>query len=192
MANLAQSAVTINEWYYDGARVGSKRKVIDATLVLTGQGGGTNLIAASLFGLTTIDRVEGFRDSNGVAYVATPSYDGTGILILQRAAQALTNGTFKSFVVTGVNSTGGAADITATGAASTDVIEMVIDLTTPAKKTSAQFTPGTDKFTQAQAAGDLSAKSLLITTRTAASVSSPSATPTDLTATVRCVIFGKE
>lgn len=189
MANLAQTAVTINEIYYSGARVGSKRKVVDATLVLTGQGGGTNLIAASLFGLTTIDQIVGFRDSNGLPYLASPSYDGTGILIAQRAAQVLTNGTFKYYVVTGVN---GAGDITTIGAVASDVIENVIDLTTPGAKTASQYTPGTDKITQAAGAGDTSAKKLYITTRTAATVTSPAAAATDLTATVRCLIIGKE
>lgn len=189
MANLASTAVTINTIFYDGARVGSRRKVVDATLVLTGQGGGTNLIAASLFGLTTIDKIEGFRDSNGLAYLAAPSYDGTGILIMARAAQVLTNGTYKYYVVTGVN---GAGDITTTGAVASDVIETVIDLTTPGAKTASQYTPGTDKVTQAVGAGDTSAKKLFITTRTAASVTSPASTPTDLSATVRCLIVGIE
>ncbi len=189
MSNLASSAVTINEVYLAGAMVGSRRKVVDATLVLTGQGGGTNLIAASLFGLTTIDEILGFRDSNGLAYLVAPSYDGTGILVMARAAQVLTNGTFKYYVATGVN---GAGDITTTGVVAGDVIEAVVDLTTPGKKTASQYTPGTDKVTQAAGAGDTSAKSLLITLRTAASVTAPAPTPTDLTATVRCVIIGKE
>lgn len=190
MANLAQSAVVVNKWFYAGAgQTGAKRKFLDVTMTLTGQGGGTNLIAASLFGLRVINQVAGFRDSNGLAYLAAPSYDGTGIEIMQRAAQVLTNGTFKYYVVTGVN---GAGDITTTGAIASDVIEAVIDLTTPGAKTASQYTPGTDKVTQAAGAGDTSAKKLFITTRTAATVTSPAATPTDLTATVRCIVIGEE
>lgn len=189
MANLAPSAVTVNDWYYANARTGSKRKVVDATLVLTGQGGVTNQILASLFGLRTIDEVWCFVDTTNIAYLATPDTTKLFIIVMQRAAQVLTNGTFKYYVATGVN---GAGDITTTGVVAGDVIEAVVDLTTPGKKTASQYTPGTDKVTQAVGAGDTSAKSLLINLRTAATVTAPAAAATDLTATVRCIVVGKE
>lgn len=185
MSNLTASAVTTNDWYYGNARTASKRKVVDATLVLTGQGGATNQILASLFGLKSIDAVWLFVDSTGVAYLAAPSYDKTYIEVMQRAA--ITNGVVKYYVATGVN---GAGDITTTGVVASDIVESVVDLTTPAKKTASQYTPGTDKVTQVTGAGDTSAKSLLITLR--AQPTQPAAVATDLTATVRCIVVGRE
>lgn len=180
MATLAQSAVTANEVWYTGRN--RKFKCVDATLALTGQGGSTNTILAVLFGLSKITEVRAARDSSDNPVNGRPSYDGTAVRLDVRAAP-----TAGTYVVTGVDSTGGAADITATGAAATDVVESVIDLTTPAKLVSSRFTPGTNKFTQAVAAGDLSAKKLLITTRSA-----PTSTPTDVTATVRLIVVGTE
>lgn len=77
MAALTASGVTLNGFYYRGARVGSKHKVCDVTLVLSSQGGLTNNIPAALFGLSTITECFSFRDSSSNVYLAGPSYDGT-------------------------------------------------------------------------------------------------------------------
>jgi hypothetical protein len=87
MANLAQSAVTKTEIYYEGGNQGRRHKVVDVTLVLTGQGGTTNKILAALFGMTAIRRAHSFRDSTENIIVASPSYDGT-YLTLKAAATA--------------------------------------------------------------------------------------------------------
>lgn len=80
MANLAQSAVVKDDIYYSDGPSGRRLKYVHVTLTLTGQGGGTNLIPASLFGMAKIHRAHSFRDSSNNILVASPSYDGTGLL----------------------------------------------------------------------------------------------------------------
>lgn len=77
MAALTSTGVTNNGYYYDGSRVSSKHKVVDVTLVLSSQGGLTNNIPASLFGLTKITKAFSFRDASSNLYLAGPSWDGT-------------------------------------------------------------------------------------------------------------------
>lgn len=77
MAALTSASVTINGYYYLGLRPESKRKVINATLVLSSQGGLTNNIPATLFGLRAVTRAYSGRDSSSKFYPAGPSYDGT-------------------------------------------------------------------------------------------------------------------
>jgi hypothetical protein len=77
MANLAQSAVVKDDIYYEGGTSGRRNKVVHVTLTLTGQGGTTNKIPASLFGMSSIRRAHSFRDSSENILVASPSYDGT-------------------------------------------------------------------------------------------------------------------
>ena len=77
MSALTSSGVTINDIYMEGDFVNSKRKVLNVTLVLSSQGGLTNNIPASLFGLSAITEARGFRTSSSVKYDAGPSYDGT-------------------------------------------------------------------------------------------------------------------
>lgn len=81
MAALLQSAVTINTRYNTIADTEGKRQVVDATLVLTGQGGATNSIAATLLGLQSIDACDSIVDSSNNVYIGVPSYDRT-LLIL--------------------------------------------------------------------------------------------------------------
>lgn len=82
MANLASTAVTVNRWFYTNARSGSRQKAVNVTLVLTGQGGTTNKILASVLNLTTIEQSTTFviSDNSAVA-VAAPSADGTYLLL---------------------------------------------------------------------------------------------------------------
>lgn len=81
MAALEQSAVTVNGYWYEGVYNDSKRKVVDATLVLTGQGGLTNNIPASLFGLRNIKGVRSARNDSSVLILAAPSYDEAYVVL---------------------------------------------------------------------------------------------------------------
>lgn len=83
MANLAAAAVTINNSWSTGTSGNPPAKSlmsVDATCVLTGQGGGTNKILASLFGLQNVLSVESVRSSAAI-YVGAPSFDATGVLL---------------------------------------------------------------------------------------------------------------
>ena len=77
MAALTSAGVTINDWWYEGGMVGEKRKVVDVTLVLSTQGGLTNNIPASLFGLTKITHAYHFRDTSSVARHFGPNLSST-------------------------------------------------------------------------------------------------------------------
>lgn len=56
-------------------------KCVDVNLVLVAQGGLTNSIPASAFGLTTIEETLPARDSNSLVYVTGASYDRTKLCI---------------------------------------------------------------------------------------------------------------
>lgn len=88
MANLAQSAVTVNDRYVTVAGTGGIRNVVDATLVLTGQGGTTNQIPATLFGLSRIEAVLSARGDDSLIYRADASYDGTYLVLANAASGA--------------------------------------------------------------------------------------------------------
>ena len=92
MAALTSAGVTINDWWYDNSHVGSKRKTLDVTLVLSSQGGLTNNIPASLFGLTRITAASGFRDTSSVARTFGPSLSSTVAGALLVAYTVETNG----------------------------------------------------------------------------------------------------
>lgn len=82
MANLAASAVTlVDSWYSQGIN-GKKFKAKKLTLVLTGQGTATNKILASVLGLTSIvEAGPAITSDNASVIVASPSYDGTMLLL---------------------------------------------------------------------------------------------------------------
>lgn len=90
MANLAASAVTINASYNTGEFFGARQRYVNATCVLTGQGGATNKIPASVFGLSKIRTVLLCVGSDNVIYVAAPLYDesGVGISLVNGASGA--------------------------------------------------------------------------------------------------------
>ncbi len=92
MGALAASGVTLNDFWYEGARVGTRMKVCDVTLVLSSQGGLTNNIPASLFGLSKIISAYGFRDTSSVAVTFGPNLSSTlnGTLLVAYAVE--TNG----------------------------------------------------------------------------------------------------
>ena len=75
MAAVAQSAVTVNDTWKGGGTTSRRYLYKDVTIVLSSQGGLTNYVGASLFGMTKIKRAYGFRDSSSVAVGAGPSYD---------------------------------------------------------------------------------------------------------------------
>lgn len=85
MAALTSTAVTINGRYNTIADTEGKRQVVDATLVLTGQGGLTNSIAASLFGLSAIDSAD-VVDTDSNQLLAGPSYDATLLVLSTTSA----------------------------------------------------------------------------------------------------------
>lgn len=80
MANLTSAGVTINQTWASGTTPSRYFTSVDATLVLGGQGGGTNLIPAALFGLTHIYNVEAIRSSSKV-YVGAPDIAGAGVVL---------------------------------------------------------------------------------------------------------------
>jgi hypothetical protein len=77
MAALTASGVTINDWWSEGGTNGRKFKAKEVNLVLSSQGGASNTIAASLFGMTKIVQARSFRDSSSNSVIGFPSYDGT-------------------------------------------------------------------------------------------------------------------
>lgn len=81
MAAVTSSSVTINSVYYTGVHDGSRRKVVDATLVLSSQGGASNSIGAALFGLTSIDAVLSCQTDGDTVIDAKPNYARTLILL---------------------------------------------------------------------------------------------------------------
>lgn len=82
MSALAASGVTINEVWKEGGTSSRKYKTLDVTLVLSSQGGVTNNIPASLFGLTKLVRSTIFRDTDNKGYLTTPSYSDTTSLLV--------------------------------------------------------------------------------------------------------------
>lgn len=77
MAALTSSGVTVNDSWNESGNNNRKFRAKDVTLVLSSQGGLTNNIPASLFGMTKISSARAFRDSSSVAVYAGPSYDGS-------------------------------------------------------------------------------------------------------------------
>lgn len=114
MAALTSAGVASSGFYYLGLRPGSKRKVVGATLTLVSQGGLTNNIPASLFGLQRITKVYSARDSSSNIYLAGPSYDGTttGLYLVFYALTSATDATRNA-----------PADLTATVTVSVEGIE---------------------------------------------------------------------
>jgi hypothetical protein len=98
MASLTQSAVTITDSWIEPVG-GGQLRVVQATVVLTGQGDATDTIPASLFGLAAIvDCTPLINSADTLIVTASPSYDKT-ILLLKAAGSAApanaTNGTYK-------------------------------------------------------------------------------------------------
>src|SRR5688572_3192765 len=96
-----QTKITRNEVWKTGGTSGRRLKAIDVNLELSSQGGLTNSIAASLFGLSTIEEASGFRDSSSVAVAAGPSYDRTKLVfyaVETNGNPADVTGTFRGII----------------------------------------------------------------------------------------------
>ncbi len=77
MAALTSTGVTYHDaWLSDGTS-GRKLKVVEVTLTLSTQGGLTNNIPASLFGMTRIVDAWGFRTTSSVKVDFGPNYSAT-------------------------------------------------------------------------------------------------------------------
>ncbi len=85
MANLATSAVTLSDsWPVHGP--GKHYTMRQFSLVLTGQGGATNKILASVLGFSQLENAEpGILDTNAGVVIAYPSLDRS-FLILKASA----------------------------------------------------------------------------------------------------------
>lgn len=82
MADLATSAVTLERAWSEGGTHGKDLSCRLVTLVLTGQGGTTNRILASVLQLSKIEQATNFIDSaNAGVIIANPSYDGSMLLL---------------------------------------------------------------------------------------------------------------
>lgn len=92
MAALTASGVTIHDHWYEGGPKPRQMKVVDVTLALSSQGGLTNNIPASLFGMTRIIKAEGFRTASSVLVDLGPNLTSSlnGTLLV---AYARTNAT---------------------------------------------------------------------------------------------------
>lgn len=80
MANLASSAVTVKDSWTEGSVTGKRIVGKRVALVLTGQGGTSNLIPASALGFATIERCSNFIVSdNSAIYFGSPSYNNANL-----------------------------------------------------------------------------------------------------------------
>ncbi len=100
MANLAASGVTVLEAWLEKTPA-KTFSVYKLQLVLAAMGTATNTIPASALGLTFIDECSPLiMSDNTIIVVATPSYDGTLLLLkaIATAAPADYTGTFRCIV----------------------------------------------------------------------------------------------
>lgn len=186
MANLAQTAVVVNDVWKEGGTSSRRFKAVDATLTLTGQGGLTNLILAALFGMSKIVQVRNARNASSVVYEAVPSYSGASVVLSPAAIPTLAQ-----YVATGVN---GAGNITVTGVATADKILAVSNIggssayAAAATAALANYTIGSaNTVAQAVGGGDTSTSKLLFTV-----AKGGLSVPTDVTDTVRLIVVGFE
>jgi hypothetical protein len=85
MADLARSAVVFNDEWSDGRN--RRFFVRDVTMTLTGQGGLTNRIPASVLGFLRITGCDAVvKTDNTAIYLGVPSNDGSQLLLSPGAA----------------------------------------------------------------------------------------------------------
>jgi hypothetical protein len=103
MADLASTAVTLRKADQLGTRAGQLRGVRKSlTIVLAAMGTATNKVLASALGFTTVLETSCFvKSDNSEILVATPSYDGTYILLKAAGTNAPADftGTYRAVVV---------------------------------------------------------------------------------------------
>lgn len=90
MAALTYTGVTINDAWLNFGH--PKTKTVDVTLVLSSQGGLTNNIPASLFGMSRILSATGFRTTSSVAVTFGPNLTSSLVGTLLVAYTVETNG----------------------------------------------------------------------------------------------------
>lgn len=82
MANLAASAVTINSSWTEGSVTGKRRSCRKVTLVLSGQGGTTNLITATVLGFNVLEESTlATKSDDTKVYPTCPNYAGSALLL---------------------------------------------------------------------------------------------------------------
>lgn len=92
MADLARSAVVIERSWSEGGTTGKELSCRQVTLTLSGQGGTTNKIPASVLELSKIEQCSNFiKSDSAVIVVAVPSYDGANLLLADLAQGADAN-----------------------------------------------------------------------------------------------------
>ena len=94
MPALTASGVTVLKSWEEATKSGKViNRVVEALLVLSSQGGATNNIPASLFGLRYIREADGGIASDNKAFLVQPSYNGTLLLTydLNQATDASRN-----------------------------------------------------------------------------------------------------
>lgn len=100
MANLAASAVTVNDSWWVNTVPGGKVMVRDVTLVLSAMGSATNKIEASTLRFNKIlDVSPAVKSDNSEALPASPSYDQSLVLLYADAhTPADATGTYRMLV----------------------------------------------------------------------------------------------
>jgi hypothetical protein len=84
MSNLASSAVQVTgRWLEPIAQSGKPRHAMRAIVTLTGQGGTSNKVLATAFGLSEIEQNTTFiKSDNSKVYLGAPSADGSFLLLI--------------------------------------------------------------------------------------------------------------
>lgn len=90
MADLASSAVTLEDSWYEGGEGSPRRLLVKRLLlVLTGQGTASNAIPASVLGFDKlVDSSVAVPNTNADMVVASPDYAQTSLLLKASASDA--------------------------------------------------------------------------------------------------------
>lgn len=93
MAALTSTGVTQHDFWYVGGPKPKAIKVVDVTLTLSSQGGLTNNIPATLFGMRRILYATGFRDTSSLKLDFGPNLTSTlnGTLLVAYNAENATD-----------------------------------------------------------------------------------------------------
>lgn len=89
MANLASSAVALQNEWTEASTMGHRHLFRTVVLTLTGQGDGTDKITAEALGLTTIHGCSVAMMDDGTPLIAASSYDGSYVLLFVQGATEL-------------------------------------------------------------------------------------------------------
>ena len=81
MADLAESAVVVEKAWTEGDIAGKRVSCRQVTLTLTAQGTEANKITAAVLQLRVIEQASVFLTSANKLVVASPSYDGSQLLL---------------------------------------------------------------------------------------------------------------